>query len=319
MSICLLLTSGDLREWWQANSLNKWETGFWSHHVKKLSQFLTDKKKEYPRKKTNMDFSPLFLGIFLFQDSKFTRSCKFFKLRANKKMGKQTNYNRACLWNHRAQMKKQNFFIFWVFEKNFGYIPKNVVMLKDGKIFFFTNKVFEKNICYDIWWVSLKFYTDLPKQHFPGVSRGLQKWSENQCDSKFRKILLGGFFIQKAVLKKKFFEKFLNAPFLAHFEVEKLATFFALQITPNFLPKIKFFCTNHQKSTNFVDFWWFVQKNLIALKTVRFKIFQKFFLSSLLDKEVPPPIPGKQPGIRRFHFRWEGGKRNFSKFCISWL
>ena len=45
------------------------------------------------------------------------------------------------------------------------------------------------------------------KQHFPGVSGSLQKWSENPCDSKFQKILLGGASLSKKVFPKTFFLK----------------------------------------------------------------------------------------------------------------
>jgi hypothetical protein len=54
----------------------------------------------------------------------------------------------------------------------------------------------------------MKIYADLPKQHFPGVSAGLQKWSEKARDSKFCKILLGWFLCPKGPSNVFFLEFF---------------------------------------------------------------------------------------------------------------
>ena len=55
-----------------------------------------------------------------------------------------------------------------------------------------------------ILWLLLKIQTNLPEQHFPGVSGGLQKWSENGRDSQNPPHAKheDGFFIKKDVLKK---------------------------------------------------------------------------------------------------------------------
>ena len=123
-----------------------------------------------------------------------------------------------------------------------------------------------------IWWLSLKIYTDLPKQHFPGVSRGLQKWSEKWCDSKFRKILLERGSLSKKSLSNCFFGKILKRTTSRAFWSWEVANFFLTK--PNFLPIINFFYQNHQKSTNVHCFFISIYKSLLLFpKYIGYKFY----------------------------------------------
>ena len=84
----------------------------------------------------------------------------------------------------------------------------------------------------EIWSVSLNFDSNSSKQHFLGVSRGLQKWSENQCSWELSKILLGVSLLTKK--GNQILRIFVESNLPRFYTIQKLPTsFFNLKKNKN--------------------------------------------------------------------------------------
>ena len=161
--------------------------------------------------------------------------------------------------------------MFWQYFFLSTYIPLKLPTSKNSPINFRTYEAFRYT-----------FSRTRPNSTFQAFLKVFKNDSKTCAIWNYAKKKLGGCSLYKTLSSKNFF--FLKIQKRANFREFwnwEVTNFF--RITPNFLPKIKLFCKNHQKSTNVDQLSNYLDKSLFLLQKY---IGYKFYGCTIIFEEI---------------------------------